>query len=196
VQPGLRQFPGGIHGVGEVGEAHRRARPEPRPRLNPHPRLGDHAQRALRAAEQPLRRRARPRGRQAPGLDHPAWRHHADGLDKLVDMGVQRSEMTARAGRDPPAQRRPLKRLREMTQRQTVRLQLRLQRRAERAARDPRGQRGAVYLQHPGKAAKVDANRAAIAITHVGLDPADHTGAPAERDRRHTRAAAPLQHRH
>src|SRR5262249_20836558 len=34
MKPGLRQFPGGIHGVGEPGEIHRRAGPEPRPRLN------------------------------------------------------------------------------------------------------------------------------------------------------------------
>ena len=196
MKPGLRELPGRLHRIGEVGEEHRGARPEPGPRLHAHPRLGDHAQRAFGAAEQPLRRRARTGGRQPPGLQHAARRHHADGLHELVDMGVQRREVAARARRYPPAQRRPFERLREMPQRQAERLQLRLQRRAQRARRDPRGPRGTVDFQHPLQVAKVDADRAGIAVTHIGLDPADHAGATAERDRRRAGLAAPVQHRH
>ena len=83
-----------------------------------------------------------------------------------------------------------------MPQRQAVRLQLCLQSRAQRARRDPRGPRGTVDLQHPLQVAEVDADRAAITVTYIGLDPAGHTGATAERDRRDTRIAAPFQHRH
>jgi hypothetical protein len=90
----------------------------------------------------------------------------------------------------------PPERLREVPQRQAVRLQLRLQRRAQRARRDPRGPRGAVDLQHPVQVAKVDADHAAIAVAHIGLDPADHAGPAAERDRRDAGIAAPVQHRH
>src|SRR5439155_102401 len=78
-------------------------------------------------------------GRQPPGLEHAARRHHADGLHELVDMGVQRRVVAARARRYPPAQRRPLERLREVPQGQAVRLQLGFQRRAKCARRDPRG---------------------------------------------------------
>jgi len=44
--------------------------------------------------------------------------------------------------------------------------------------------------------AKVDADRAVVAATHIGLDTADHAGAAAKRDRRGTGAPAPFQHRH
>ena len=196
IEPRLRELPGRLHSIAEVGEKHRGARPELRPRLHPHPRLGDHAQRAFGAAEQPLRRRACTEGRQPPGLEHAARRHHADRLHEVVDMSVKRREMAARARRYPPAQRRPLKRLREMPQRQAVRLQLRLQRRAQRARRDPRGPRGTVDLQHPLQVAKVDADHAAITVTHIGLDPADHARAATERDRRDTGITTPFQHRH
>ena len=141
IEPRLRKLPGRLHSIAEVGKKHRGARPELRPRLHPHPRLGDHAQRAFGAAEQPLGRLASTGGRQPPGSEHAARRHHADRLHELVDMSVKRREMAARACRYPPAQRRPLKRLREMPQRQAVRLQLRLQRRAQRPRRDPRGPR-------------------------------------------------------
>ena len=54
-------------------------------------------------------------------------------------MGVERGEMTARAGRDPAAERRALETLREMTKRKPERLELRLQRRPESAGFDARG---------------------------------------------------------
>ena len=60
---------------------------------------------------------------------------------------------------------------------------------------DPRGPRGTVDLQHPRQVAKVDADHAAIAVPDIGLDPADHAGAAAERDRRYAGVAAPVQHR-
>jgi hypothetical protein len=82
-----------------------------------------------------------------------------------------------------------------MPQGQAVRLQLRLQRWPERARRDSRGMRGTVDLQHSLQVLKVDADRAAITVTDVGLDAADHAGAAAERDRRGTGVAAPIQHR-
>src|SRR5215469_4571236 len=44
--------------------------------------------------------------------------------------------------------------------------------------------------------AEVDADRAAITVTYVGLHAADHAGATAERDRRDPGVAAPLEHRY
>jgi hypothetical protein len=103
IKPGLREFPGRLYRIGEVGEGHRGARPEPRPRLHAHPRLGDHAQRAFGAAEQPVRSRAGAGGRQPPGLQHAARRHYTDSLHELVDMGMKRREMATRARRYPSA---------------------------------------------------------------------------------------------
>ena len=76
-----------------------------------------------------------------------------------------------------------------------MRLQLRLQRRAKRAGRDSRGPRRTVDLPHALQVAKVDADRAAITVTDIGLDSANHAGTAAERNRRDTGAAAPVQHR-
>jgi hypothetical protein len=83
-----------------------------------------------------------------------------------------------------------------MPQRQAERLQLRLQRRAQSARRDPRRPRGTVDLQHPLQVAQVDADHAVIALTYIRLHPADHAGPTPERDRRDTGITAPFQHRH
>ena len=77
-----------------------------------------------------------------------------------------------------------------------MRLQLRLQHRAERAARDPRRSRGTVNIQHPLKVAEIYADRAVVALAHIGLHTADHAGAATEWDRRDAGITAPFQYRH
>ena len=84
------------------------------------------------------------RARQAPRLDRPARRDRGDRLDEVVDVRVERREVAAGARRDPAAERRELERLREVAQRQAVRAQLVLERRARsrRPGSAPRARRG------------------------------------------------------
>ena len=146
----------------EVREAHRAAGAEARPVLEPHPGLGDDAENAFGADEQPVGAGPGAGAGQAARLDDAARRHHAQAFDEIVDMGVERGEMAARARRDPAAQCRILEALREMPQRQIVRLQLRLERRAEDAALDARGARGAVDFDARGPDARRSSVTAAL----------------------------------
>ena len=63
-------------------------------------------------------------------------------------MRVERREMTARARRDPSAERRELERLREMADRQPVRLELRVERGAVHTGLDSRGARDLVDFEN------------------------------------------------
>ncbi len=195
VQSRLRDASGGLHRVGEVLKVDRRSRAVPRARLQAHPRLADHAEGPLRAAEQPLGSGTGAGGGQPSGLEQPARRDDADRFDELVDVGVQRREVTPRPRRDPPSEGRVLKRLREVAERQPVRAQLRLECRALRPGRDPRGAGDGVDLEHAGQASHVDADRAAVPVTHVGLHAPDDARSAPVRDRRGTHVAAPLENR-
>ena len=114
----------------------------------------------------------------------PGRRDRADRLDQVVDVRVERREVTAGAGRDPAAERRELERLREVAQRQAVLAQLVLEPRAGRAGLDPRRARGAIDLEHPVEAPQVDRDRARVAVADARLDAADDAGAAAVGDRR------------
>ena len=128
--------------------------------LQPHPGLRDDAENAFRADEQAIGARPRARSGKAPRLDHALRRDDAQAFDEIVDMGVERREMAARARRDPAAERRIVKALRKMPQGEAVRLQLSFERRAESAGLDPRGARGRVDLEHAGRdAAQIDGDR-------------------------------------
>ena len=167
-----------------------------RPVLEPHPRLGDDAENAFGADDEPLGRGAGARARQPPRLEHALGRHHAHALDEIVDVRVERGEVPARARRDPAAQGRILEALREMAQRQAVRLQLRLDRRAEGAAFDAGGARGAIHFEDAAHAAEVDREDAALPLGRAArLDPADDARSGAERHDRRVRAARPIEQR-
>ena len=71
----------------------------------------------------------------------PAGRERPHRLDQVVDVGVERGEVAAGAGGDPAAERRELKRLREVAQGEPVRAELLLEARAGGAGLDPRRQR-------------------------------------------------------
>jgi hypothetical protein len=195
VEPRLGQFAGRLHRLREVGEVHRRAGPKRRPRLEAHPRLGDHAKGALRAGKQPLRGRTGAGPRQSSRLHHAARCHDAHGLYELVDVRVEGREMAPGTGRDPAAQRRPLKRLWVMAQREAVRLQLRFEGRSERPGSDSRGAGSTVDLEHAVKMAKIEADGAAVAVTDIGFDAAGHAGAAPEGNDRDAGAAGPFEDR-
>src|SRR5262249_21231724 len=149
--------------------------------LQSHPRLRDDAENAFRADEEPVRARSRARPGQAPCRDAALRRHDDDAFDEIVDMGQERREMPAGTGRDPAAQRRVLEALREVAERQAMRLELRLERRAENSGLDARSARGAVDLDDAPQAAEIDAERGLVARTiETRLDAADDARAAAE----------------
>ena len=179
----------------EVVEGERRAGAEGRAVLQAEPGLGDHAERALGADHQPVGAGAGAGAGQPPARHHARRGHAAEAFDEIVDMGVERREMAARAGRDPAADGRELEALRKMPQRQAVRLERALQRGTQHAALDPRRAARAVDLEQPVEPAQVEADRAGEALADRGLDAADHARAGAERDHRGSGLGGPLQHR-
>ena len=114
----------------------------------------------------------------------------------IIDVGIERGEMTARAGRDPAPERRALETLREMTKREPVRLELRLQRRPESAGLDARGARGLVDFEHAAKLAQIDRYRPLVPRRiAVWLNPADDARSAAERCHARLRISGPVEHR-
>ena len=138
--------------------------------------------------------RARAGAGQAAAFERALRRHHAQRFNEVVDVGVERREMAAAARRDPAAERRVFEALRKMAQRQSMRLELRFQRRAIGAAFDQRGARGLVDLLHFSHFAQVDRHRALVAVASR-LDAAAHARAAAERRDRRVRVAGPVEHR-
>ena len=111
-------------------------------------------------------------------------------------MRVESREVTARARRDPAAEGRELKRLREVAERQAVLAQLRLEHRSARAGLDARRQRGTIDLEHAVDRRDVDRHHPREAPpVDARLDAADRARSPAERDHRRARAECPLEHR-
>ena len=127
--------------------------------LQPHPRLGDDAEDSLRSDDQAIGARPGARARQPPRLHHAARRHHARRLDEVVDVGVERREVAARARDDPAAERRVLEALREVAERQAVRLELRFEVGAASAGLDARGAALAIDLEHLVQPLEVDGDR-------------------------------------
>ena len=102
--------------------------------------------------------------------------------------------MPARARRDPSAERRELERLRKMSNRQAVRLQLRVERGTIHARLNPRGARDLIDLDDFVQMHQIDRHRTAITVAVGRLDAADHARAAAVRHRRNIRAVAPFEH--
>ena len=129
---------------------------------------------------------------QPPRLPHAGRRERPHRLDEVVDVGLQRGEVAARARGDPAAERRELERLREVAQREPVPAQLVLERRT--GARRP----GCGPSARPGRPrARGRARRRSMRHTPVKpsaerrLDAADDARAAAERDRRRALGPAP-----
>ena len=108
-------------------------------------------------------------------------------------MGVKRGEMPAGAGGDPAAERRELKRLREVAQCQVVLRQLLLQSRPRRARLDPGGERDRVDLQNPIQGLHVHGHRPRVIVAHARFDSTDDARAAAERDHRGAGRDRPIQ---
>ena len=157
-----------------------------------HPCLRDHAERPLGTAQQPVGRGTCAGAREPAGLQGTVRRDRSEPLDELVDAGRPRREVTGRARGDPAAEARLLERLREVAQRQPVRLELGLERGAESARLDAGRARDRIDLEHAVEPAEVDRDRAAVAVPHVGLDTADDARAAAVRDLRRACPRAPV----
>ena len=170
IEPGLRDGAHRARGGEEVLEAHRAAVAKRRAILQPHPGLRDDAENAFRADHHAIGARARAGAGQAAPLKRAARRHRAQRFHEVVDVGVERREMPAAARRDPAAERRILEALREMAERQAMRLELRFERGAIGAALDQRGARRLVDLLHLAHLAQVD-RHSAFVILRSGSTP-------------------------
>ena len=106
IEPGLGDLAHRVGAGKEVLEAHAGRGAERRLLAQPHPGFGDDAQDALGADEHPVGAGAGAGARQAARLERAGRRHHARALDEIVDVGVERGVVAARARGDPAAQRR------------------------------------------------------------------------------------------
>ena len=121
----------------------------------------------------------------------PLRREHADRFHEVVDVGVVRGVVAARAGGDPAAERREAERLGEVAQREPVRPQLVLERGAEHPGLDAGRTGGGVDLEHPVEAVERDRDRAVAALRRV--DPPDHRRPAPVGDGGVTGVVAPLE---
>ena len=158
VEAGLRDRPAGRDRVFEPLELRVQVGPVGRAVLQPHPGLGDDPEGAFGAEEEPVGAGTGAVAGKPPGLHDAGWRQDPQRLDEVVDVGVERRKVAARASCDPTPQGRELERLREVPEGQAVGLQLRLQLRAQHASLDSRRPRGAVHLQDPVQVSEVDAD--------------------------------------
>ena len=167
VESGLRHGANGPRGGEEIREAEDGVAAEARPALQPHPRLGDHAERAFGPDDEAVRAGAGARAGQAARLHHAGRGDRAEAFDEIVDMGVERGEMAARARRDPAAQGRELEALRVVPDGEPVRLQRRLDRGPTDPASDARGAARRVDLEHAVEMTQIEADRAGVAVAHL-----------------------------
>src|SRR5262245_46404253 len=107
---------------------HGPAGPLSRAILQPHPSLRDDAEDALGAYHHAVRTWARAGPGQAAALEHAFWRDGTHRLHEIVDVGVKGCKVTAATGRDPTTERGIFEALREVSQRYSVRAQLRFER--------------------------------------------------------------------
>ena len=194
VEAGLRDRAHGARRGEEVVEAHRAAVTEFRAILQAHPRLRDDAENSFRTDHQAVRARPGAGARQAAAFDDASRRDRAQRFNEIVNVGVERRKVSAAARRDPAAERRIFEALREVTQREAVRAQLRFECGAVCAAFDQCGARGRVDLLHFVHAAQVDRDRAVVAVA-LRFDTAAHARAAAERRHGCVLASRPIQHR-
>lgn len=192
-QPGLGDVPGGLVARLPRREPDAAGRAEPGSRLDPHPGTGDDAEDALGSDGEPVRVRAGARSGQPPRLPPAGRREHPHRLDELVDVRVVGRVVPAGAGRDPAAERRPGKALREMPQRVPARPELVLQVRAKRPGLDQRGPGDLVYLEDLVQLVQRDGDDGSGAVRRG--DAADHRAAAAVRDRAVALVRAPGQDR-
>src|SRR5438128_310773 len=138
IQAGLAERTSGLDAPLERLESNGRGRAPPWARLDADPRFRDDAQDPLGADEQPIRGRAGARGRHAAGLEAPAGRDHAEGLDRVVDARLQGGVVAAGPRGDPASNGGELERLRIVAKRQAAGAQGVLQGWAEHAGLHPR----------------------------------------------------------
>ena len=132
-----------------------------------------------------------PLPREPPGFPDAARGDHPDRLHEIVDMRVVGGVMPSGAGHDPATQGGELERLRKMAQRVPVRLQLRLQGRAQNARLDARRARRFIDLQYPVQPRQIDRHDAVVALGWIHA--VDHGRSSSVGDRRVPVVGAPFE---
>src|ERR1700730_15107473 len=156
MEAGLRDGAHGARGIEERGETHRCAGAEAWTRLQSHPGARNHAQNSFRADEHAVGTRSGTRSGKSARLYDANRRHDAQAFDEIVDMGMKTGKMAARSRRNPAAKRRKFKTLREVPQRQAMRLELVFQRRTIGAGFDRCSTRYGVHFDDLGEIAQIE----------------------------------------
>ena len=114
-------------------------------------------------------------------------------LDEIVDMRFRRRVMAAGARDDPAAERRELKTLGIVAQRQPLRTELILQRGPVDASTDPCRATRAVDFVNFVEAFEIERNRRGISITNRRFNATDHARPAADRNDGDIVAASPIE---
>ncbi len=193
IEPGLRKRSNRLDRAPEVGEVGRGRRAELRSRPNPHPGLGDDAEDPFGAQHPSVGARPSTGAGQASRLPGSPGRDRSDRLREVVDVRVDGSEVTTGASCEPTTERRELERLREVTKREAVLRELRLQHRTGCAGLNTRGERAPLHLDDAIEAPEVKAEHSLVAIIDIRFDATHHAGASAERNYGNLRSARPVE---
>ena len=128
--------------------------------MQPHPCFGDDAENALTTDRETIGARPCPAAGQPAGLVGAGRRHHANGLDEIVDVRVVGCKVTAGSGGDPTPKGRELETLRKMAERHTVRFELCLQHRPQRSTLNTGSLGNSIDFENPVDGSEVDAHDA------------------------------------
>jgi hypothetical protein len=174
----LRDGTHSARGIEERGETNRCAGAEAWTRLQSDPGSRNHAQDSFRADEHAVGTRPGTRSGKSARLQHANWCHDAQAFDEIVDVGMKTGEMAARSRRNPAAKRRKFKTLREVPQREAMRLELVFQRRTIGAGFNRCGARYRIHFDDFGEIAQIEGDGSLMLdAVNARLDAAAHARA-------------------
>ena len=150
---------------------------------------GYHPERALRPHDQLAQVGSRRAGGMGREVELSGRGRAAQAEDELVDAPIARGRLPGRARGDVAADRGVLVALREVAEREALRVELGLGRRAAQAGLERRRERAPVDPGHPVEAAQVERDDGGE-LAAQRLHAADHARPPAERDDRDLRLRA------
>src|ERR1700730_14294182 len=196
MEAGLRDGTHGARGIEERGETHRCAGAEAWTRLQSHPGSRNHAQSSFRADEHAVGTRPSTRSGKSARLQHANRRHDAQAFDEIVDMSMKTGKMAARSRCNPAAKRRKFKTLREVPQREAMRLELVFQGRTIGAGFDRCSARYGVHFDDFREIAQIEGDGCLVLdAVNARLYAAADARAAAKRRQRSADGAGPVHHR-
>ncbi len=165
-----------------------------RPRQDTQPSVGNNPERPLRAAEHAIGADSGTGAGEPPRLPDTKRSQSADRLGHVLDVSPERGEMPGGTRGKPATERGVLKRLRKVTQGETVLCQLLLQARPAGTGLDARGARNRVELKQAIEPAQVKRDGTVAVGRHFRANTTDDTGATAKGNHGDALSRAPLKH--